>query len=141
MDSRGRISPDLEAFVCFYDSVTRAVTCFARVVTDFAGIPEKIFQHVLQFCVFSQCKTGWGRIEPSTGGKTASFVNPRIKCRPIDVCACSGGPCGKELAATVTIYCPGMGKSRGTKVGRCRLTVSKSVLKVPMVSALETKIC
>ena len=27
-----------------------------------------------------------------------------------------------------------------TKVGRCRVTVSKPVLKAPLVSALETKI-
>jgi len=28
-----------------------------------------------------------------------------------------------------------------SKVGRCMLSVSKLVLKAPMVSALETKIC
>jgi hypothetical protein len=36
------------------DAVTRVVTCFARVVTSFAGVPEKIFQHVFRFGVFSQ---------------------------------------------------------------------------------------
>jgi len=41
------------------NEVTRVVTCFAPVVTDLAGILEKIFQHVFRFGVFSQSKS-WG---------------------------------------------------------------------------------
>jgi len=35
------------------EEVTRVITCFARVTTTFAGIPEKILHHVIRFGVFS----------------------------------------------------------------------------------------
>jgi hypothetical protein len=56
--SRGLAKGDFHPFgstlVFFYNAVTRVVTCFARVITSFAGIPEKTFQHVFRFGVFSQ---------------------------------------------------------------------------------------
>jgi len=36
-----------------HEEVTRVITCFARVITNFAGIPEKFFQHVIRFGVVS----------------------------------------------------------------------------------------
>ena len=48
-----KVSPFGSTFVFLNDEVTRVVTCFARVVTNFAGIPENDFLHVFHFDVFS----------------------------------------------------------------------------------------
>jgi len=55
--AKGEFPPFRSTCNSLNNEVTRAVTCFARVVTNLAGIPEKIFQHVFRFGVFSQSKS------------------------------------------------------------------------------------
>ena len=55
--SRGLARADFPPFgntlIFLNDEVTRVVTCFARVVTNFAGIPKKIYRRASIWCIFT----------------------------------------------------------------------------------------
>ena len=73
--SRGLAKGDFHPFgstlMFSNDEVTRVVTCFARVVANFAGIPKKILPtRVSIWCIFT-VKIRGTPIELTTGGKTA----------------------------------------------------------------------
>jgi hypothetical protein len=59
----------------------------------------------------------------------------------VKACEITGKDSAEEALAALVGDKDGVGLvviKRGAKVGRCRLTVSKPVLKAPMVSALDT---